>query len=233
MKSSEIERNIVILAVFIVVAVVISGFLVNASLRQIVNSIHNEASSDYGLIVIKDISLDLLELENSIQLYTLTEEKSNLKNYEKVNNRLKERITLLSGLAQENSEEENINDSIKYLVETKLEIWGEIRRINVAKKDPQTQFDELYLMLEKKEIDTIQVEVIVEPPKKKGIFSKIFGKKDSVVTRIDTSYVEKTVKNEEIRVEIEELQTGLKQQEQRKNRPRPLGDCSHLWPLVA
>ena len=84
MKNSVIERNIVILAVFIVVAVVISGFLVSTSLRQIVNSIQKEASSDYSLIVIKDISLDLLELENSIQLYTLTEQKSNLKNYEKV-----------------------------------------------------------------------------------------------------------------------------------------------------
>ncbi len=218
MKKSAGERNIIILAILIVLAVAISGYLMNSSLTQIVNSIHDEASTDYHLIVIKDISLDLLEIENSIQLYTLTKNRTHLENYKIVSNRLKERLTLLANLTHENDEMVLLNDTINNLVEEKLEIWDEIRRINIAKNNEQHQFDELYLMLEKKEVDTIQVEVKVEPPKKKGIFRKIFGKKDSATIRIDTNYVERAVENEEIKEEIEALETDLKKQEQRKNR---------------
>jgi signal transduction histidine kinase/DNA-binding NarL/FixJ family response regulator len=218
MKKTGTERNIILLAIFIVLAVGISGFLVYQSLTQIVNSIHKEASSDFTLIVIKDISLDLLEIENSVELYTLTKSKTNLENYEKVNKRLKETIKILSGQKNENAEDTQLIDSVSYLAETKLEIWKEIKQINVVKNDPQPQFDELYSMLEKKEIDTIEVKVTIEPEKKKGLLKKIFAKKDTAVTRIDTSYVEKTVENEEIKEEIEALETGLKQQEQRKNR---------------
>ena len=218
MKKPGVETKVTILAIFIVVAVIITGFLVYRSLTQIVSSIHEEASSDYRLIVIKDISLDFLEIENDIQLYTLTKNRSNLKHYKAVNKRLKERIDDLTGLSNEQNEHTHLIDSFKYFVEVKLNIWEEIKQINVIRNDPRPQFEELYSMLEKKEIDTIQVEVEVEPPKKKGILKKIFGKKDTVVIRIDTSFVERTVENEEIREEIEQLETELKRREQKKNR---------------
>lgn len=218
MKKSRIERNIIVLAIFIVLAVGISGIHVSKNLNQIVNSIHKKASTDYKLIVIRDISLDLLEIENSIQLYALTKKRSDLENYERVNNRLKESITILSAPVNEDGEAGCFADSILYLVETKLAIWKEIKQINTVKVDTEPQFNELYSMLEKKEIDTVKVEVVIEPPKKRGIFKKIFGKKDSVVTRVDTTYIEKTIENTAIKEEVEELQTGLKLQERRQNR---------------
>ncbi len=218
MKKPGVETKVTILAIFIVVAVIITGSLVYRSLTQIVSSIHEEASSDYRLIVIKDISLDFLEIENDIQLYTLTKNRSNLKHYNTVNKRLKERIDDLTKLSNEQNEQTHLIDSFKYFVEVKLNIWEEIKQINVIRNDPRPQFEELYSMLEKKEIDTIQVEVEVEPLKKKGIFKKIFGRKDTVVIRIDTTFVERTVENEEIREEIEQLETELKRREQKKNR---------------
>lgn len=218
MKNSGIERNIIILAIFIVLAVGASGFLINRSLTDIVNSIHDEASTNYSLIVIKDISLNLLEIENSIQLYTLTKDKKDLENYEKVNERLKGRVSVLSGFTNLGEEKVNLIDSVRNLVEIKLGIWEEIKQMNVVNNNPEPQFEELYSMLEKKEIDTIKVEVLVEPTKKKGIFKKIFGKKDTAYTRIDTSFIERSVENEEIKEEIEELQTGLKKQAEKKNR---------------
>ncbi|MCY1720038.1 ATP-binding protein [Prolixibacteraceae bacterium Z1-6] len=218
MKRSGIETNIILFAILIVLAVGISGFLVHRSLTQIVDSIHEEASTDFKLIVIKNISLDLLEIENNVQIYSLTNSKSNLENYKRVNERLNSSIQLLSELKDKDKADAYLIDSVKYLAQAKLEIWEEIKQINTVKTNAQPQFEELYSMLEKKEIDTVKVEVLVEPPKKKGLFKKIFGKKDSATIRIDTNYVERTVENEEIRSEIESLQTGLILQEKRKNR---------------
>lgn len=218
MKKTGIEIKVTILAIFIVAAVVMSAYLVHKSLTQIVNSIQNEASPDYRLIVIKDIALDLLEIENNIQLYTLTKDRSNLKNYVKVNKRVKNRVAILTGLSNSPNEKLYWNDSVKYLVEEKLNIWEEIKQIHTVQDNPQPQFAELYSLLEKKEIDTLKVEVVIEPLRKKGFFKKIFGKKDSATIRIDTTFVEKSVENEEIRKEIKQLETDLKQKEQKKNK---------------
>uniref|UniRef100_UPI00321667B7 hybrid sensor histidine kinase/response regulator n=1 Tax=uncultured Draconibacterium sp. TaxID=1573823 RepID=UPI00321667B7 len=218
MKKSGIETNITLVAIFIALAVAVSGTLVYRSLTEIVNSIHNEASSDKALIVIKDISIDLLELENSIEIYTLTRSLSDLDNFNTLHRHLKERIGVFSELKEKEGTNAILLDSVQYLVESKLKILEEIKQINRLKTDQQSQFNQLYSMLEKKEIDTVKVKVLVEPPKKKGFFKKIFGKKDTAYTRIDTTYVERTVENEEIKEEIEELETGLRKQVQRKNR---------------
>jgi len=218
MRRPGIETNVTILAIFIVLAVAVSGFLIYRSLTEIVGSIHNEVDSDYRLIVIKDISLDLMEVENHIQLYTITKNKSNLKDYREVSKRLMDRTNVLLGLSSPQNETSYLNDSVKYYVEEKLDIWKQIRQLNVIEDDPTPQFDTLYSMLEKKEIDTVQVEVLVEPPKKKGLLNRIFGKKDSVESRIDTTFIETTVENEEIKEEIEQLQTDLLEREEKKNR---------------
>lgn len=218
MKRSGIEINMIVLAILIVLAVGISGILVHRSLTDIVNSIHAEASTDFKLIIIKDISLDLLEIENSVELFALTRSNTNLKKYQDVNKRLKERLKLLAENKTETEEDASLIDSVQTLVINKLKIWEEIKEINVEKNDPQPQFDELYTLLAQKDIDTVKVEVLVPPEKKKGFFKKIFGKKDSAVIRIDTSYVEVSPESEAIREEIEALETGLILQEQRKNR---------------
>jgi signal transduction histidine kinase/DNA-binding NarL/FixJ family response regulator len=218
MKRSGKEINMIVLAILIVLAVGISGILVHRSLTDIVNSIHAEASTDFKLIIIKDISLDLLEIENSVELFALTRSNTNLKKYQDVNKRLKERLKLLAENKTEAEAEASLIDSVQTLVYNKLKIWEEIKKINVEKNDPQPQFDELYTLLAQKDIDTVKVEVLVPPEKKKGFFKKIFGKKDTAVIRIDTSYVEVSPESEAIREEIEALETGLIMQEQRKNR---------------
>jgi len=217
MKRSRVETNIMIFALFIVLAVGASGFLIYRSLTEIVNSIHYEVDSDYRLIVIKDISLDLMEVENLIQLYTITKNRSSLKHYREVSKRLTDRTNILIGLSHHHNETTYLNDSVKYYVDAKLDIWKKIRQLNIIEDDPTPQFDTLYSMLEKKEIDTVQVEVQVEPPKK-GFLKRLFSKKDTIETRIDTTFIEKSVESDEIKEEIEQLQTELQEREDRKNR---------------
>lgn len=217
MRKPGIEITITVLVVFMVVAIAMSGFMVYKSLSHIVNSIYDEAIPDYRLVVIKDINLDLLEIENNIQLYTLTNDKKNIKNYDTISNRLKTRVEVLSGLKNEQIGTINLNDSVKHLVETKLEILDELKKIYSVTINPREQFDTLYSQLEKTKVDTIQVEVEVAPPPKKGLLKKIFGKKDTVVTRIDTTFVEKTVVDEDVKDEIQHLETEIKQNERKSN----------------
>lgn len=218
MKRFGLIAKIIVLTIFIVAAVVMSGFMVYSSLSQIVNSIYREALPDYKLVVIKNITLDLSEIQNSIELYTYTKEKTYLTNYDNVKKRLNDRVSMLDALSDEEDVMLHWNDSIKNLVETKLLIWEEIKQIRTVKNYSGKKFDELYSMLEKKEIDTVQVEVVVDPPPPKGFFKKLFGKKDTAIKRIDTTFVERTVENEAIRAEIEQLETDIKQREQKKNK---------------
>lgn len=218
MKKPGIETRVTIIAILIVVAVIISGYLVHRSLTQIVSSIQTEASPDFRLIVIKNIALDVLEIENNLEVYSISKSKSDLTNYENVKDRLKGRTILLTGLSTDVNRNPELSDSIKNLVDLKIGILDKIRQINSVKTNSQEQFNELYSQLEKTEVDTLQVEVEVAPQPKKGFFKKIFGKKDTATVRIDTSFVEKTVVDEGIKEDIRQLETDIRQREQRKNR---------------
>lgn len=218
MKKQGIEKRVTIIAILIVVAVIISGYLVHRSLTQIVSSIQTEASPDFRLIVIKNIALDVLEIENNLEVYSISKSKSDIANYENVKDRLKGRVMLLTELSSNKGQNPDLSDSIKNLVEQKLGILDKIKQLNSVRNNPQKQFNELYSQLEKTEIDTVQVKVEVVPAKKKGFFNKIFGKKDTVTIRIDTSFVEKTVVDEEIKEDILLLESDVRQREQQKNR---------------
>lgn len=218
MKKPGIETRVTIIAILIVIAVIISGYLVHRSLTQIVSSIQTEASPDFRLIVIKNIALDVLEVENNLEVFTISKSKSDLASYEKVKERLKGRTILLTELSADKEQNPALSDSIKNLVDLKIGILEKIKQINSVKSNSQEQFNELYSQLEKTEVDTVQVEVEVAPEKKKGLINKIFGKKDTTTIRIDTSFVEKTVIDEGIKEDILQLETDIRQREQRKNR---------------
>ena len=72
MKRIRIEIQVTFLAIVILVAVILSGQLVYESISQIVNSIQKGARPDYKLMIVKEISSDLNEIENTVRLYTLS-----------------------------------------------------------------------------------------------------------------------------------------------------------------
>lgn len=203
MSKFKIEIQITLLTVIIAGAVVTSGYFVYNSLSTIIQSIHQETGPDYNLFVIKDISADLAELENSVRLYILTNQKKDLVPCNKLQSQVAKKIKNLEQISWETQEKASLADTIRQLSLEKLALWGKVLELHESKKDSEPAFSELYSKLEETKIDTIQVET-----EKKGFLRGIFGGKKVTV---DTTYVERKVENEEIKEDLQNLELEMKE----------------------
>lgn len=209
MRRIKIEFQVTILTIFVVVAVMFSGYLVYQSLSQIVESIHKEARPDFKLLLIKDISSDLTEIENTVRLYTITQDEKYFHPYNATNKSIQEKLDELKDYSLTNAEESLQIDSIRSLTNAKLSIWQQILSLHHEKEDTHESFSKLYT-----KIDTTQAKpdtVVVEKPEKKGgLFSFLKSKKKKQeeqeaqqIQHVDSSAIEKETIKQEI-AEIEQ-----------------------------
>jgi len=197
MKQYKVEVQFILLTICIAVAVIVSGALAYKSLSEIVDTIHNEARPDLKLLLIKDISSDLSEVENTIRLYSLTGDTKFLHPYRKLDKTIHEKLNILANYALADSSEITDIDTIRILTNRKLMIWDEIRALHHSKTDPHNTFATLYSRIDTAIIqpDTIKF----KPAEKKGFFKRIFGKKDTTTLRpiiIDKSKEKEVLKQE-------------------------------------
>lgn len=197
MKQYKIEVQFILLTICIAVAVIVSGALAYKSLSEIIDTIHNEARPDLKLLLIKDISSDLSEVENTIRLYSLTGDTKFLHPYRKLDTTIHEKLNILANYALADSNEITDIDTIRILTNRKLLIWDEIRALHHSKTDPHNTFATLYSRIDTAIIqpDTIRF----KPIEKKGFFKRIFGKKDTTTLRpiiIDKSKEKEVLKQE-------------------------------------
>lgn len=209
MKRIKIELQVTLLTIIIVAAVVFSGYLVYQSLSQIVNSIHNEARPDFKLLLIKDIASDLTEVENTVRLYTLTQDEKYFHPYKETSQSIHDKLSELKDYSLANEEESLQIDSIRVLTNMKLDIWGKILALHHTKEDTHESFNQLYT-----KIDTTQAEpdtVVIKTEKKGGLFGFLKSKKKKQeeqkvveqVQAVDSSTIEKEIIKQEI-AEIEQ-----------------------------
>ncbi len=217
MKRFRIEIQVIILTICIAVAVIVSGYLAYQSLSKIVDTIHKEARPDLKLLLIKDITSDLTEVENTIRLYSLSGDASFIKPYKQLNTSIQEKLSELGVYAVPGSTEMQHIDSIRLLVNRKLLILDEIRSLHRTKGNAKNSFSELY-----SKIDTaiIQPDTIrFKKEEKKGFLKRVFSKKDTSVQKpiiIDKSK-EKEIIKQEI-AGIEKQLTGQARQLQNKEK---------------
>lgn len=203
MSKFRIEIQITLLLLIIGAAVVTSGYFAYKSLSNIVYSIHQEATPDYQLFLVKDLEADLASLENNARLYILTNKKDDLDPYETLQQQIVSKIEGLSQLEAENKDEIQIIDSLNTLALKKIELWQKILNLHQPVKNVDTtSFTEIYSKLEKETLDTIRTET-----EKKGILRKIFGGKKTIV---DTTVVKRELEPEEIKEQIQNLETEIK-----------------------
>lgn len=211
MSKFKIEIQITLLAVIIAAAVVTSGYFAYKSLSRIVYSIHQETGPDYKLFVIKDIAADLAELENSVRLYILTNNKEDLVPCDTLQDQIAAKLENLKTIIARGGNNVALADSVRQLSEKKLELWKGVLALHKSSKNNQPDFSELYSKLDEQKIDTVEVEVEAE---KKGFLRKIFGGGKKEV-KVDTTYVERSVESDEIRKEIENLESEMTRKSQR------------------
>lgn len=178
MKFFRIEFQITLLTLVIAAGVAISGYLVYQSLSQIINSIHQEARPDFKLILIKEITSDLNEVENSVRLFSLTGNDEFIDSYHKSYQQVQENLSALKDYAIPGTDEIQLIDSISQLSALKLTLWGQIRQLHQQKNNKKSR--PLGDLVSKIDTAFIQPDTIrFETPKKKGFFKRVFGKQDT------------------------------------------------------
>lgn len=211
MKKLKIEIQVIFLTICIAGAVVVSGYMAYQSLSKIVDTIHQEARPDLKLLLIKDISSDLNEVENTIRLYSLTGDTSFLHPYRQLGASVQEKLNALAGYAISGSAEISHIDSIALLTRQKLQIWDEIRTLHHSKTDSHNTFSKFYSRIDTAIIqpDTIRFKA----PEKKGFFKRIFSKRDT--TTKPPVIIDKTREKEIIKKEIAGIEKQITSQTKR------------------
>ncbi|MEZ5106551.1 MAG: response regulator [Draconibacterium sp.] len=219
MLKYKIEIQITLIALIIGAAVLTTGYFAYKSLSEIVFSINQQTRPDNRLFLMKDIANDLVAVENNVSLYSLTKNKSDLRLYNTLQNRIILNIENLSNTTVLNEEDQTLTDSIAKLSVEKLELWQDILNLHHSVKTTAPSFSEIYSKLEEQKTDTIIGEVEVETDTvKKGFLKKIFGsKKPTTTTVLDTTFVERTIEKDSIKQEIQNLETEMAEEDRKLN----------------
>ncbi len=214
MSKFKVEIQITLIAIIIGAAVITSGYFAYKSLSEIVTTIQKDSRPDNRLFLMKDIANELVALENNVRLYTLTNNRSDLKLYDTIQTRIINKIEYLSNLAIPDRKDEILTDSVAVFAAEKLQVWREILNLHLSSKVTTPQFSEIYLKLEEQKTDTIidQVEVEVE---RKGL-KKLFSPKKTT-TIADTTYVPRPIEKDSIRQEIQNLETEIAEKDRQAN----------------
>jgi signal transduction histidine kinase/CheY-like chemotaxis protein len=208
MAKFRIEIQITILTIIIAAAVIGSGYLVYKSLSQIVDSIHQAARPDNNLAEIKDIAVDLSGIENNVRLFILTNEVKNIEPYKSLQKLVSENLKNLADKTVPNKKEKSLIEEIISLSYQKLEIWEGILKLHESASGLDPGFSEFYSRLEEQKIDTVQVE------HKKSWLGRVFSK---TKVNIDTTFVERGLGKDEIKQQIQSLESEIIQKGQQIN----------------
>ncbi|MBN2775532.1 MAG: response regulator, partial [Prolixibacteraceae bacterium] len=210
MAKIRIEIQITLLALIIAGAVIGSGYLVYKSLTEIVDSVHQAALPDNRLLVMKDVEAELTKVENHVRLSIVTNEAGSTdKQYLLLRNSVYSTLRKLNSLNPLGIEDRQIADSVITIAHLKLENWNDVLILYESTRGAKPAFNELYSKLEKQKIDTVKTE---RP--KRGFFRSIFG---TSKTEVDTQLVVRDIATNEIREELERLESEWTQRGQQFN----------------
>ncbi len=205
MKFFKIEIQVTFLTLIIAAVVIGSGYLVYQSLSQIVNSIHQEARPDFKLILIKDIASELTEAENTIRLYSLTNDESLTENYRELDSSIQNLLADLRDYAIPGSDEIATIDSIQLLTNEKLLILNRIQTLFKTRDNTNSNFSELL-----SRIDTTIVQsdtITFEQPEREGFFRRLFGRRDT--TTREPIIIDNTAQVEALKQEIADIENQM------------------------
>ncbi len=210
MAKFRIETQITLLAVIIAAAVITSGYFAYKSLSQIVDSVHREARPDNKLFLIKDISSDLLVIENNVRLYVLSDNNKNLKLYDTLQAKITSKLQTLNKITAPAGNDRILVDSFNVLALEKMKLWQEVMQLHKKSQKAKPEFTEIYSKLEEPKYDTIQVET-----EKSGLLRKIFGGKKTIV---DTTIVERQIETDEIKNKIQNIESEIIEKGEKSNK---------------
>lgn len=126
MKRYSIHIKIGFLLMMAVILISAAGYLSYRNLSSIVSSIDVDTNPELRLISIRDITMDLDRAQNSIRIYTITDDSIALRPYMRIVSRLDDKMDKLRSECINDSLMLQQTETINTLIEKNILIWNEI-----------------------------------------------------------------------------------------------------------
>ena len=126
MKKVSIQIKIGLLMILAVILISATGYLSYRNLSSIVASIQVDLKPDLRLSSIREIAMDLEKAQNSIRIYTNTNNTADLKPYYKIISNIDYKVSRLRSECRKDSVLLQQTDTISKLIEENIVIWNQI-----------------------------------------------------------------------------------------------------------
>jgi signal transduction histidine kinase/CheY-like chemotaxis protein len=151
------------------------GFFAYKNLNEIIGTLDEDTKPNIDIVLLKDISVELRNMENTIENYVFEEDEKYLKEFE---SSIQVAIAKLDTIRNRNlnSEITQSIDSLENLIYNKSTVLSQVA--NLDYNSMEETFADLYDQLNDVEAEPILEDTITR--KKRGFLRKIFGKKGNV-----------------------------------------------------
>jgi signal transduction histidine kinase/CheY-like chemotaxis protein/HPt (histidine-containing phosphotransfer) domain-containing protein len=167
-RRRPVQIKIGLLMLLAVIILSATGYLSYRNISSIVSSIHVDVTPDLRVVTIREISMDLEKAENSIRLYTITNDSLDLRPYFKVIWHINEKILKLRKDCANDPLLLIQTDTIARLIRQNIVIWAEL--LNLSNSDNMSQ-DLKHLS------DSLNIASANALKPEKGIFNKNVNRK--------------------------------------------------------
>ncbi len=125
-KRISIQTKIGLLMILAVILLSATGYLSYRNLSSIVSSIQVDIKPELRLLSIREISMDLEKAQNSIRIYTTTNDTQDLQPYYTIISNIDEKVSRLRSECLNDPVVLQQTDTISKLIEKNIVIWNEL-----------------------------------------------------------------------------------------------------------
>lgn len=165
MEKNSIQFRIGAIMLIAVILLSATCYLLYRNLSLIVSSIRIDDNPELRLLSIRDISTDLEKAGNSVRIYTITRDPSDIKPYYNIISNIDEKVNILRSECGNDSVLLQQTDTISRLIEDNIIIWNKL--LGLYKDDQVTEY--LGQLSD-------QLSIASENTQKKGILSRVFSR---------------------------------------------------------
>jgi len=176
LKKNSIQLKVGFLMILAVILLSATCYLLYRNLSSIVSSIHLDKTPELRLLSIREISMDIEKAGNSVRIYTVTKNPSDIKPYYTFISNIDEKISRLRVECNDDSVLLAQTDTISNLIEENILIWNELL---VLSRDDNVLGNLRQLSL--------QLDSASGTLKKQGLLKRVFSLKP------DTNRIEKEI----------------------------------------
>ena len=176
LKKNSIQLKIGFLMIVAVILLSATCYLLYRNLSLIVSSIRIEETPELRLLSIREISMDIEKAGNSVRIYTVTKDPSDIKPYYAFISNIDKKVSKLRSESVKDSVLLAQTDTISTLIEKNIKIWN---KLLILSRD-----DNVIGNLRKL---SVQLDSVPGTPRKQGLLKRVFSLSP------DTTRIEKEI----------------------------------------